>query len=149
MENQKIEQELDLSKKWHSGISTFEMQLDIELPEETKVNFAVVLSNSKNEAYRIGFDAAKNEFYSDRTQAGGHGFSAKFATKRHTAPRAKKGNNLRLHLFFDVASCELFADGGETVMTDIFFPTERFGKVTLVSDNGGVKIKTAKVFELK
>ena len=78
-----------MTKKWNFSASTVEIQLEIELPEGAKTDFAVVLSNSKNEEYRIGFDAAKNEFYSDRTQAGGHGFSAKFATQRHTAPRPK------------------------------------------------------------
>jgi len=149
IENQEITGELDLTKKWNFSTSTFEMQLEIELPEGAKTDFSIVLSNSKNEEYRIGFDAAQNEFYSDRTQAGAHGFSAKFATNRHTAPRPKKENNLRLHLFFDVASCELFADGGEIVITDIFFPTEDLGIIKLVSVNGGVKIKEGKIFELK
>lgn len=149
LENQEIANDLDLTQKWNFSASTFEMQLELELPEGAKTDFAVVLSNSKNEEYRIGFDAAKNEFYSDRTQAGGHGFSPKFATKRHIAPRTKKAKILQLHLFFDVASCELFADDGETVMTDIFFPTEAFGRVKLVSVNGEVKIKEGKIFELK
>lgn len=149
IENQEVAGELDLTKKGDFSASTFEMELEIELPEGAKTDLAVVLSNSKNEEYRVGFDAAKNEFYSDRTRAGEHGFSAKFAAKRHTAPRPRNDKNLRLHLFFDVASCELFADGGETVMTDIFFPTEDFGEMRLVSVNGGVKVRVGKIFELK
>lgn len=149
LEKQKMEGDMDLTKKWGFSPATFEIQLEVELPRGKKSDFAVVLSNAKNEEYRIGFDAAKNEFYSDRTRAGEIGFSGKFASKRHTAPRVKEGNILQLHLFFDMASCELFADGGETVMTDIFFPTEDFGTVKLVSNTGGVKIKKGKIFELK
>lgn len=108
-----------------------------------------MLSNSKGEEYRVGFDAARNELYSDRTRAGKAGFSGKFAAKRHVAPRPKTDRTLRLHLFFDVASCELFADGGEVAMTDIFFPTEDFSKIQLIAPNGDMKIKSGMVYRLK
>jgi sucrose-6-phosphate hydrolase SacC (GH32 family) len=54
-----------------------------------------------------------------------------------------------MHLFFDVASCELFADGGETVLTDIYFPTKNFGRIRFESLNGAVNIKSAMLYELK
>jgi fructan beta-fructosidase len=39
-----------------------------------------------------------------------------------------------MHLFFDVASCELFADDGTVVMTDIFFPNGDFSKFEFVGE---------------
>ncbi len=146
IENQELTGSLDLTTKYGLSRPTFELDLEIELTDNSKTEFAIVVSNTKGEAYRVGFDAAKNEFYSDRTKAGNQGFSDKFAQKHHPAPRINKDETLKMHLYFDVASCELFADDGSVVMTDIFFPTENFNQVKLVSTGGKVFVKKGKAF---
>jgi fructan beta-fructosidase len=149
IENQEVVSDFEVSKQWKISSSTIEMDLEIEYAMGDKTEFSVVLSNAKNEEFRVGFDADKNEFFSDRTKSGGPVFSSKFATKRDTAPRKKISNSVRIHLFFDVASCELFADDGETCMTDIFFPSEDFTNITLSARNGQVKIKSGRFYSLK
>ncbi|MCO6479232.1 MAG: GH32 C-terminal domain-containing protein, partial [Phaeodactylibacter sp.] len=129
--------------------SQMEVLLEVELPEGAETGFGIALSNSKGEEYRAGYDTGNRVFYSDRTKAGKTGFSEKFAAKVHTAPRLSTGKTLRLHFFFDVASCELFADGGEVVMTDIFFPSEDFTDVKLFSNGGETKILSARIYPLK
>ena len=147
LKNTKSKDGLDLTQKHDLSQCAFELELEIELSENTKTDVAVVLSNNKNETYRVGFDVSKNEFYSDRTKAGKH-FSDKFATKRHSAPRMSKDKTLKMHLYFDVASCELFADDGSVVMTDIFFPTEDFNQFKLVGVEGKILVKNGKIFNL-
>lgn len=149
MEDQTIGSELNLSEKLGFSPSQMEVILEAELPEDAETDFGIALSNSKGEEYRIGYDAAGNVFYSDRTKAGKAGFSEKFAARRHTAPRLSTEGALRLHLFFDVASCELFADGGGVVMTEIFFPSEDFSEVKLYSNGGDVKVGEARIYPLK
>jgi fructan beta-fructosidase len=61
-----------------------------------------------------------------------------FADRVHTAPRETDGDILRLDLYFDVASVELFADGGATVLTDTLFPTVPFDGIAIESGEGGV-----------
>ena len=140
---------LDLTKQLGVPATSLELVLEMELPNNAKTDFAVVLSNTKGETYRIGFDAAKNEFYSDRRKAGNLGFSDKFAIKRHVAPRSAANKTLKMHLFFDVASCELFADDGAVALTDIFFPTEDFSNIQLVASNGAINLKSSLVYTLK
>ena len=41
-----------------------------------------------------------------------------------------------MRLILDVASAELFADDGATVMTDVFFPTEDFDRIAVFSEDG-------------
>jgi fructan beta-fructosidase len=147
IDNQAFTGEIDLSKKTNCQSPTFELELEIELLAGAKSEFAVVVSNSKNEKFRIGFDAVKNEYFSDRTKSGNINFSAKFAQKRAVAPRTSKGETIKMHLFFDVASCELFADDGETTMTDIFFPSEDFSKIGLAVEGEKVTILNGKLFE--
>jgi fructan beta-fructosidase len=148
-ENQTVEGELDLTEKLGFSPSLIEIELEVEIPEGTESDFGLALSNARGEEYSVGFDAGSNQFFSDRTKAGANGFSDKFAVKRHTAQRISSGKSIQLHLFFDVASCELFADNGEVVMTDIYFPTVDFDRLKLYSNSGEVKVKSLKAWGLK
>ena len=140
---------LDLSSKLVFSPTVSELELEFEIPEKSGgATFGIELSNSKNERYRIGFDGSKNEFFSDRTRAGDASFSKTFASKS-LAPRFSAGKTIKMHLFFDAASCELFADDGEVAMTEIFFPTEDFSKMSLFSEGGKAVLMSGKVWRLK
>lgn len=147
--SQTLEGELDLSKLLKINAKGVELELEIDILNSSKPEIAVVLSNTKNEFYEVGFDAAKNEFYSDRTKSGPLAFSDKFASKRHLAKRTGTSKSLKLHLFFDVASCELFADEGEMALTDIFFPTEDFQQIKLRVSKGKINLNSGTAYPLK
>jgi len=89
------------------------------------------LSNSKKEIYWLGYLTKSGNFFSDRQAAGEKAFSKKFATKKHIAPRFSNSKPVEMTVFLDVASAELFADKGWTVLTDIFFPNEDFNQLDL------------------
>lgn len=149
LEPGEIQRHLDLTQK--TGLSPAQMELTLEFePQPGSVaDFGVELSNSKGERYRVGYDAAKNQFHSDRTRAGQHAFSEKFAAAVHMAPRLSTDKTVRFHLFFDVASAELFADSGATVLTDIFFPGAVFDAAKIYVEKGGVKLSNGEVHILK
>ena len=128
--------------------SQMELVLDIELTRQDQT-FSIELSNEKNEKYLLTYDHSIHTFYSDRRQSGKKAFSTIFANKMHEGPRLKHENDLKMHLFFDVASVELFADEGSTVLTDIFFPNEDYSMLSLKGNNGQVKIRKATFFQLK
>lgn len=46
-----------------------------------------------------------------------------------------------MRLFFDVASVEVFADGGATVLRDVFFPSEPFDRLAVYVGGGSVRFK--------
>jgi fructan beta-fructosidase len=115
----------------------------------SSLRFGIELSNDKNETYRIGYDAAQNQFFSDRTRSGNHSFSEKFASSIHTAPRLSKDKTVRLHLFFDTASAELFADGGTTLMTELYFPTSNFNQIKIFADGGKASQVQCQGYRLK
>ena len=121
-------------------------QSQMEVLLEFEGHLTVELSNANGELYRIGYDAATNEFFSDRTKSGQFDFSRSFAGEVVKAPRVSENPLVSMHLFFDVASAELFADGGETVMTNIFFPTTDFNKAELVFEG---KLIKAEFYEMK
>jgi fructan beta-fructosidase len=125
-----------------------ELSLTFDLSKTTAQDISVVLSNSRGEKVVIGYEKTSNRFYIDRTEGGKKDFEQGFAG-RHYAPRSATSNLLTMNLYIDVASVELFADGGATVMTDVFFPTEDFNQLTLESKQGTTYLTEGKMWTLK
>ncbi|HET7003628.1 MAG TPA: glycoside hydrolase family 32 protein, partial [Puia sp.] len=96
-------------------------KIDFNIPDLQ--SFGVVFSNSQGQELRIGFDKVKNAFFIDRTKAGKSDFDTQFAAI-HYAPRIAKSKGSTFTVILDNSSVELFADGGLTCMTDIFFPEQ-------------------------
>ncbi|MEM7575686.1 MAG: glycoside hydrolase family 32 protein [Bacteroidota bacterium] len=106
------------------------------------------LSNSAGERLLIGYEVESQRFFTDRTITQLADFQAGFATQRHYAPRAPdQAAKIRMHLFLDHASVELFADEGQTVLTDIYFAKSPFTTARLFAD-GGVWQTNPQVFPL-
>ncbi|QEC54422.1 glycoside hydrolase family 32 protein [Flavisolibacter ginsenosidimutans] len=95
-------------------------------------SFSITLLNDKGQKVVIGYDKVSNQYYIDRTASGKVSFEKSFAAK-HLARRLSTKDELNLTLVIDVASVELFADNGLTVMTEIFFPDEDYSHVNLQS----------------
>ena len=112
---------------------TYEVDVRFLITEGSTEEFGIVLENSVGETFRVGYDPAAGEFFSDRRNSGDTSFSEAFADRLTRAPRLATSDTVRLHAFFDLASAELFADDGATVMTDIFFPSEPFRRISLFS----------------
>ncbi len=140
---------LDLTPQLGFSPTLSEVELEIALPADGKGSYGVELSNTKGESYRIGYNAATNQFFSDRSKAGDASFSPDFANKPSTATRLSKDKTLKLHLYFDVASAELFADGGSNVMTEIFFPAEDFTQMKIFAEGGKAELLGGKVHQLQ
>jgi fructan beta-fructosidase len=83
----------------------------------------------------------------DRTNAGKQEFSTRFA-KRDKAPYVPS-TFLRMHAYIDVSSVELFIDDGRVVLTEIFFPTEDFGRTDIFVSGGVTELQSAVVYSLE
>ncbi|MBL7814021.1 MAG: glycoside hydrolase family 32 protein [Saprospiraceae bacterium] len=125
-----------------------EIELSFDLSKSNAKTFGVVLSNTKNEKVEIGYDAVTKQFFIDRREAGKKSFSDKFPS-RQTAPRFSSDNTLKMHLYIDVASVELFADDGNPVLTTIFFPNEDFKTAKIFAQNGLSHLLKGQVWALK
>jgi fructan beta-fructosidase len=124
-----------------------ELQLEFNISKSTASSLGFELSNSKNEKTIVGYDRAKNEFFIDRTASGKIDFSKKFPA-RHSAS-FKANETLTIHAFIDNSSVEVFFDNGVVVMTELFFPTEDYSKVTLFSNGGNTELLKADIYNLK
>jgi len=95
-------------------------------------DFSITLSNKTGEKLIIGFDKAKDQYFIDRTRSGKVDFAESFSKVAY-APRFSREANSNMLLVMDKSSVEVFADGGKTVMTSIFFPSTPYGDYTLKS----------------
>jgi fructan beta-fructosidase len=99
----------------------------IDLKDMKVTDFEIILSNTFNEKLVVGYHADKKQFYIDRTNAGVSSFNQGFAAVA-VAPRLSYAMNMDLSILLDKTSIELFADGGRSVMTALFFPTFPYTK---------------------
>jgi fructan beta-fructosidase len=134
-----------LSQKEHR-YSLGELVVDFDITRSD--DFGIELRNSVNESLRIGYNRSNNQFYINRTNCKDKSFSKEFPAV-HTAPRTAKGKQLKMHLYIDRSSVELFADDGSVVMTDIFFPAEDFSLIGAYAKNGGSAVTGGKLYKLQ
>jgi fructan beta-fructosidase len=92
--------------------------LDVSGPADGSVAF--VFSNTAGERLVFGYNAVKDQYYLDRSGAGRTDFHPGF-NGIYSAPRLTSSANLDLQFVMDRGSLEVFADGGLTVMTGVFF----------------------------
>ncbi len=95
-------------------------------------DFSLTFSNEAGEKLIVGYDEPTNRYYIDRSAAGRSDFREGFAATAW-APRLSDNKQLDLTLIIDVSSIELFADGGLTTMTSIFFPKNLLSRATIQS----------------
>lgn len=142
LKDQNFDGDFDLSSK----VKDLGSQYVLRFSTDELKDYTIKLSNGKNEQVLIGYDATKKQYFIDRTKAGKTNFKEGFAA-RAIAPRQTTAASSTVTLVTDKASAELFADGGLTNMTAIFFPNEDFNKLSMVGS--GLKVKDLKIIELR
>lgn len=102
------------------------LELSVDLYNDLALNFY----NDKGEEISVGYDKNKDQYYIDRSKAGISSFHKDFA-KRQTAPRLTGASDLSLTVIIDKSSVELFADGGTTLLTSLYFANEPMNHLNL------------------
>lgn len=120
--------------------SLFELELELDIPKGKK--FAIVFENRKNESAVLDIGG---DMVFDRTASGNVGFEKGFGAK-HVAVRPS-GSAVKLHVFVDVSSIEVFANEGEVVMSELVFPSVPFSSISLRYD-AGVAVRKATLHKL-
>jgi len=121
-----VDKTIDLSSK----ISGFKSQYVLKLRLKQLQDYRIKLSNKNGEELLIGYDAGKDQYFIDRTKAGETDFQKDFAG-RFTAPRLTSAKNSNITIVIDKTSVELFADGGLTAMTAVYFPSADLNNLAL------------------
>lgn len=108
----------------------------------------IEISNTLDESLHVGYNVFDQTYFIDRTFAGPADFSDVFADY-HLGNADYPKESISMTIYIDHSSVELFADDGRCVMTDIFFPSEPFTKVEIVTESNDLQLVNGKVTNLK
>ncbi|WP_100406880.1 glycoside hydrolase family 32 protein [Bacillus solitudinis] len=126
----------------------FEIVAEIENLSAVEFGFKVRKSSLNKEETIVGYNFNKEELFINRENSGENSFSEEFSG-RHAVKLTSSKESIRLHLFIDKSSVELFFNDGEVVMTDLIFPKEDSKELELYVIDGEVKVISLEVYSLR
>lgn len=124
-----------------------EIEIRVNLSGTSTKEFGLIFANWLSEELKVGYDVSGNRYFINRTYSGKTDFSPAY-TKELFAPRIASDSILRMRLFLDHSSLELFADSGITSMTATFFPNADFNRLTFFRNDGVTESSDVIVYNL-
>jgi sucrose-6-phosphate hydrolase SacC (GH32 family) len=113
-----------------------------------KLPFALYVRTGSDEQTILACDPGNRRLTLDRTRSGQTGFHREFPG-RHTAPVQFTGGQLSLRVFLDTSSLEVFAQNGETVFSELIFPTAGPRQLRLVCEGPAPAVTAISIHELQ
>lgn len=110
--------------------------------------FGFHLRQGARETTTLGYAFQTQHLFLDRTRAGLSTFYEAFA-RSHWAALPLPDNTLRLHIFVDRTSVEVFAQDGLVNFTDLIFPSAQSLGLELFVEGGVVQVNRLDIFRLQ
>lgn len=123
----------------------YEIIVDID-PGDSDVAGLMVRAGEGEETL-VGYDATNNTTFVDRRNSGESDFTTGFGT-RNDAPAFLDDGKVRLHIFVDWSSVEVFTNDGASVMTNRIFPDPDSQDIRLFSEGGDATFLNLDFWEL-
>jgi fructan beta-fructosidase len=123
------------------------LEMKIEFTPAAKGSAGVKLFKGKKEETVIELDRERGRIAIDRTRSGNAAFHAKFPSVA-SAPVAKADGRVRLHVFVDACSVEVFVNDGQPVLTALAFPSKTGRVVELFGPKEGATVAAFDVWPL-
>jgi fructan beta-fructosidase len=130
-----------------SAVYGDKMEIEAEFNILDAAEFGFKVRKSDTEETVIGYDSVQQKVFVDRTKSGETGFSSDFSTKTE-APLVPADNKVRLHIYVDGSSVEVFANNGEKVITDLIFPDASSKSIELYTKGGNVQVDSLKLYQM-
>ena len=118
--------------------------LDVELAFDGvhgATPFDIQLGSGTDERTVVHVDPAAHQLVLDRSHAGQTSFHRDF-TLRHPAPLRVVGGEVRVRLLLDASSLEVFAQRGETVLTDLAFLSPGPRRLSLATHGASPRVRS-------
>lgn len=130
------------------GISGRAMEIVAEFDVGTADKVGLKVRMGGGEETLIAYDVAAEEVFVDRSQSGAVAFHPDFAG-RHDGPLPNRNGRVKLHIFVDWSSVEVFANDGYTVITDRIFPKPESQDVALYAEGGTARLIYMDIWNLQ
>lgn len=117
--------------KFENSLLEVDVVIDASLPiPDSHATYRLCFSNKLSEEVCIGYMFGSNKYFLDRSKSGDTSFYSGFGTVA-TAQRETISKIHQIKVYLDVSSIEMFADGGFTTMTGLFFPTVPLNRIKI------------------
>lgn len=126
----------------------YEIQAEVELPENSTAEFGFGLRESDSQKTVAGYRASEGIMFFDRSQSGDVSFSDKFSTY-HEIVAEPKNRRVKFSIFVDESSVEVFGNDGASVFSNVIFPDGASDGMSFYTKGGSVKIVSLDVYPLK
>ena len=126
-----------------------QLEIILEVKPESGTEFSVRVLKGNEEQTVVGYSTKSRSVFVDRTKSGNVSFHPAFSG-RHAGPlEPNDQGNIRLQIFVDACSVEVFGNGGESVITDLVFPDPTSNEVELFAAGGTCHIVNCQIYTLK
>ena len=112
-----------------------EIELEVEAGDWSEAGFR--LSNSAGEEVIVGVRAQPLEVFVDRQRSRATPFHDEYPG-RHAAPARWSNGRVALRAIFDRTTLEVFANGGEIVLSERVYPTRPFDRIEPLNASRGL-----------
>jgi fructan beta-fructosidase len=130
-----------------TGCSNEPYLLEVTFAAGSSAEFGLILRQTADEGTRVGYDTVRGELILDRTESGAVNFSPHFPFSDR-APVKLIDGHLRLQIYLDTSSVEVFAQDGLATITDQIFPGPASFGLSLYSVDGTAQQISLKVTPL-
>lgn len=123
-------------------------EIKAEFDVGTATEFGFELRSGDGEKTVVGYRVDEEELFVDRTDAGQDDFHPAFAG-RHAGKLTSDQGRVRVHIFVDTSSVEVFGDDGAVVITDRIFPRPNSVETTVYSLGGRAQLRRLTAWSLQ
>lgn len=113
--------------------SMLSLEYEIDIRNAASGKITLQFGNNQNEFVTFSYDMTERIYEFDRSKSGNITFGARFADRTARAERIATNNILSGRIILDIASIEIFADDGLNVFSAIYFPSEIYEKIEVIT----------------
>ena len=130
------------------------LEIIAEFQVGTASEFGLKVRTGQNEETLVGYDVPEGEVYVDRNKSGQVDFAELYRLSEgfpniQAAPLVAENGRVRLHIFVDWSSVEVFGGDGQAVITDQIFPMPSSNGLALFANGGTAKLVSLHVWPLR
>ncbi len=123
-------------------------EITLEITPKKGVPVNLTLANEAGNKVEMVYNPAESTFSFDRYQSWQTDFSQDFPAIT-TAPAFTDGGNLRLRIFIDRSSIEVFEQNGRFAMTNLVFPESPYTTLSVNAPAGNARIENLAIYPLR
>ncbi|WP_284645737.1 GH32 C-terminal domain-containing protein [Paenibacillus silviterrae] len=141
-------QELVPGRNPLAGMKGTSYELEAEFTAGSGSRFGFKLRTGLGQETLVGYDASASKLTVDRTKSGLSTFESGFAEIMQAPVQPNEGK-LKLRVFVDESTLEVFANDGEAVVSSILFPNAVSNGLELFVSEGKVTLEKLRYYPMK